>query len=415
MNPSDVKIALISPPQTHLSDPSRAEPLGLMYMEGVLRNMGFDVELADMSFDSVLPAADIYGFSASTVNFSQVLVYTRQVGEAYTIIGGPHVSALPLDASRFFDAVVMGPGEYAIQNVLNDFAKGLRGYIYRKAIADIDTIPIPPRPIWNRIRYGSFEDARGTASIITSRGCPFQCAFCASNAVWGRHVHYRSVDNVVKEIQYLKESYEIGCFKFVDDIFTLNKARFKVFSDVLSTLNIKWFCETRVDSIDDAVLDQMVKSGCTTINLGVESVDDLVLEKIQKKQNADMIRKAVERIHSKGLRVKMYLIYGLPFEPSDIVQRTKAFIEETSPEYVSLFTFTPYPGTDIWNDPDKYNIKTIDKDFDRYQHSLGEKEAEQNWLPSIEYHNRTREMMRDERNELKRFTMDWNMKRKNHD
>jgi radical SAM superfamily enzyme YgiQ (UPF0313 family) len=104
----------------------------------------------------------------------------------------------------------------------------------------------------------------------------------------------------------------------------------------------------------------------------------------------------------------VYIIYGLPFEPVDIVLKTKNFIMDTNPDYVSLFTFTPYPGTDIWNNPSKYSIKSIDMNFDRYQHSVGEKEEEMDWLPCIEYHDRTKEKMREERNNLKRFTMIWN-------
>lgn len=415
MTIQDFKVVLVSPDQTHLSDPRRAEPLGLMYLEGVLHDLGIEVSMVDLSFTSDIPKADVYGFSSSTVNFLQTVRYAEQVKPAYTIIGGSHVSAVPKDALKSFDAVVTGPGELALLDVLEDFQKGIKGRIYKKHIADIDSIPIPPRFIWNRICYNSFEDENATASIITSRGCPFSCSFCASNAIWGRHVSFRSVENVMQEIQYLKDTYGIQSFKFVDDIFTLDKSRFRIFSKELSTLNIKWFCETRVDSIDDVILDQMVASGCTTINLGVESVCDNVLIKIQKKQTILMVKEAIKKIHSKGLKVKVYLIYGLPFESADIVSRTKEFITDTNPDYVSLFTFTPYPGTDVWNNPSKYGIKNIDCNFEKYQHSVGAKIEERSWLSSIEYYDRTKEKMRVERNDLKRFTMNWNeSKRKNH-
>jgi len=194
----------------------------------------------------------------------------------------------------------------------------------------------------------------------------------------------------------------------VDDIFTLNKTRFLEFSKALIDLNVKWFCEARVDSIDDTILDQMVKTGCTTVNLGIESVEDKVLEKIKKKQTVAMAKEAIQKIHARHMKVKIYLIYGLPFESKDIVQKTMDFIRETKPDYVSLFTITPYPGTDMWDTPERYNIKHIDTDFNRYQHSIGGKKEELDWLPSIEYYDRTKEHLRYERNILKKFTMSWN-------
>lgn len=403
-----MKVVLISPPQNYLTDPLRAEPLGLMYIEGVFRSLGIDVELIDMSFETNIPKADIYGFSTSTVNFLQATEYAKQVSPAYTIIGGPHPSALPEEAQRYFNAVVIGPGESTISDILHDYAGERKGGIYRKELIDINEIPIPPRPILDKIHYNTFEGEEKSASIITSRGCPFRCSFCASNAIWGRKVKFRSIENVVIEIEYLKSKYDIHCFKFVDDIFTLNKERFKQFSDVLATLNIKWFCEARVDSIDDAILDQMVSTGCTSIDLGVESVDDIVLQKNQKNQTVAVIKQAIKKAQAKHLRVKLYLIYGLPFEPPDIVQKTIDFIQETNPDYASLFTLTPYPGTDIYNNPKKYNVKWMGLDFSKYQHSVGQKQGESEWLPCIEYFDRSREFMREERNRIKDFTLMWN-------
>ena len=110
--------------------------------------------------------------------------------------------------------------------------------------------------------------------------------------------------------------------------------------------------------------------------------------------------------------MKTYLVYGLPFEPKDIVQQTIEFVEETDPDYVSLFTLVPYPGTDIWDNPQKYNVKSINKDFNTYQHSVGNTPEELTWLPVVEYKDRTREQMREERNLLKKYVLERN-KRKN--
>lgn len=410
-NVRNIKIALVSPSRNFLSNPLMAEPLGLMYIEGVLRKLGVDVEMVDMSFDIDLPEADIYGFSASTVNFPQAVEYAKQVGDAYTIIGGPHSSALPEEAKEFFDAVVVGPGENAIVKILDDFSNNKKGCIYEEPIGNIDLIPIPPRTILERIKYNVFPGAPISASVLTSRGCPYRCAFCASNTIWGRRVYYHSVERVVEEIRYLRDKFDIKHFKFVDDTFTLNSSRFKRFSKAISKLDVKWLCDTRVNAVSDEVLDQMIDGGCAYVDLGIESVSDIVLDKVQKKQSSIKMKNAIAKIKSRGLKVKLYIIYGLPFETEDIVRQTIDFIEETDPDHVSLFTLVPYPGTDIWINPQKYNVKRIITDFGRYQHSVGGIEEELSWLPSIEYFDRSRERMREERNILKKFTIEWNRKK----
>ena len=88
------------------------------------------------------------------------------------------------------------------------------------------------------------------------------------------------------------------------------------------------------------------------------------------------------------------------------------FIEEVNPDFVSLFTFVPYPGTDIYEHPEKYNIKWMDSDFSRYQHSIGQIQEEQDWLPCVEYFDREREKLREERNQIKNFTILWNEQKK---
>ena len=152
----------------------------------------------------------------------------------------------------------------------------------------------------------------------------------------------------------------------------------------------------------------MVRNGCECVNLGVESVDDIVLKGIHKGITSFEMKEAISKIKSKGLKIKIYLICGLPFEPENIVQQTIDFIKETEPDLVSIFTFVPYPGTDVWLNPQNYNIRKVSTDFSKYQHSIGEKENEFSELPNVEYNNRSREEVRDQRNILKEFSMDWN-------
>jgi len=404
----DIVVALVSPSRRFLSDPSMAEPLGLMYVEGVLLELGVKVEMVDMSFDTTLPEADIYGFSASTIQYPEAVEYARSVGGAYTIIGGPHASALPAEANRDFDAVVVGAGEKAVVKVLQDFRGKRKGGIFREPMRDLSSVPIPPRTILGRLRYNVFGKTPRSATAITSRGCPYNCAFCSSRTVWGRGVVDHSIEWVTREIAYLRERYGVRRIKFVDDTLTLNKPRLRLLAKALLPLDVRWFCEVRADTLDDEILDLMIEAGCTSVDIGVESVDDTVLLNISKKEDSDTMKRAIVKAKSRGLKVKLYLISGLPFEPRNIVQKTIDFIEETDPDAVSVFTLVPYPGTDIWNNPDKYNIKKITTDFPAYLHSIGDSEEERARLPNVEYCDRSREQIRDERNALKKFALAWN-------
>ena len=404
---NQLKVVLVSPPN-FMSDPLMAEPLGLMYIEGSLRELGVEVEMVDMSFDKELPDGDIYCFTACTVNYLWVVECAKKVKPAYTVLGGSHASALPYRATQYFDAVVVGSGDAVISEVIQDCIKGVKGEVYKKSVRDINDIPIPPRLILERVVYRAFGDETKSATVITSRACPFKCSFCSSATVWGRKVQYRSVGSIVEEVEYLRDRFGIRHIKFVDDIFNLDKSRFRRVSEALSGLGVKWFGEMRVDSVDDKSLDQLVKSGCMMVDLGVESVDDGVLAGIQKNQTCEISRRAIAKVKSRGIKVKAYFIYGLPFEPPDIVERTIDFVEETQPDIISIFTLVPYPGTDIWNNPNQYGIKNLDVNFNRYQHAVGESEDERKWYPVIEYHDRSREQMREERNALKWFAMQWN-------
>jgi len=405
-----MKAILIAPSNNFFLNPLIAEPLGLMYIEAVLKQMGIEVEVIDTSFESKIPEGDLYCFSAATIHYPQILELSKNIN-GYKVIGGPHASALPMEVKKHFDAVVVGPGTSAIIDVIKDFNANKRGGVFRSPVSDINSIPLAPRSILYKHKYTPFPNAPISASLITSMGCPYKCSFCASNTIWGRKVFNYSVDKVITEIKYLKSTFGINHFKFVDDTLTLNKRRFKEISNALIPLDVKWICNTRIDAIDDEILDQMINSGCDYVDLGVESVDDDVLDKINKHQKIEDVERAIEKIKSKNLKVKVYLIYGLPFEPEDIVQKTIDFIEKNEPDHVSLFTLVPYPGTDICDNYEKYNIKKIYDDFNVYQHSVGGKKSELEWLPSIEYNDRSREFMRDERNTLKLYADNWNNRR----
>jgi len=415
-----MKIVLINPSQKILSDPIISEPIGLMYIESALIYAGFDVEMVDLSFDKHIPEdGDIYGFTSPTVLYPSVVESAKGINKP-KIIGGPHASALPEMCALDFDAVVVGPGETSVLKAIDDILKGKTGGIYRDELPDdINMIQMPIRRIRERIKYHPlkntsifFGDDSVSAAIITSRGCVYDCSFCSSKCIWGRHVKQRSINNVLSEVDYLKSHFGIRSLSFMDDNFTLNRKYFKNISNELNRMNVFWRFHTRANQIDNEVLDVLESSGNTEVFIGLESCDDFVLDKINKKQKVLEVFNIVKNIKKRGLKFGFYIISGLPFEPPNIVDKTIDFIQTTNPDSVTIFTFVPLPGSDIWDNPSKYNIKSIDFDFSKYQTAVGDTEEERSRFHVVEYNDRSKEDLRYNRNRLKMFAMNWNNNKK---
>jgi len=401
-----MKVTLINPNQNFLIDKSMSEPLGLMYIEEVLLNKGVEVNFVDLSFDKIIPDADMYCFTSSTASIKDVIKIAGTL-DGYKVLGGPHASALPTDSLNHFDAVVVGAGDKAILDIVDDFNNKQSGGIFKREVKKEDIL-IPSRPILNRLVYTVTEPFVRSATVMSSRGCPNRCSFCASNVIWGRHVTFFDIESVIIEIKYLRDKFNIYNFKFIDDVFTLNKDRFLNLAGRLNKLGIAWTCNTRVDLLDVDIVDSMKKGGCTCIDLGVESIEDRVLKGIHKHQTVQNCVDAIELIKSKNIKVKVYIVSGLPFESDKIVQNTIEFIKKTNPDQVMLYTLIPYPGTDIWNNPDKYNVTELLKDFSLYRHYIGRDEKELTTMFNLSYKDKSFDELRNNRNKLKRFCNKWN-------
>lgn len=402
-----MKVVLVNPPQRFLSNPRAAEPLGLMCIEGALRYLGVDVQTIDLSCtpEAELPPADVYGFTAVTPAYRTAVELARQVRPAYTVLGGPHASAVPNAARVEFDAVVVGPGEGALRSILSDAAGPRHGGIFQNT--EVVGHLKPARVLWERIEYQVLPGRR-SASIMSARGCPFDCSYCASSTIWSRRLHSRPVQHVIEEVEELRDRYGIRTIKFIDDTFTVPKSRFFELADALMKTGVHWLCGTRTDAVDDDVLAHLAAAGCTQVDFGVESVDDAVLKRINKRATVAQAREAIATAKRHGLAVRIFLIYGLPDEPEDIVERTIRFVQETQPAFVAVYTCTPYPGCALWRFPQHFGIEWIEPNYDAYCHSVGDVFGEGERPLPIRYRGRSPECMRLERNRLRTFAREWN-------
>jgi anaerobic magnesium-protoporphyrin IX monomethyl ester cyclase len=289
------------------------------------------------------------------------------------VLGGPAATTctdLILD-DRNVDFAVRGEGEMtmrellrALQDPKSDFHSihGLsfrdqNGFVHndrRGLIEDISSLPRPARDILlyaDKLPMDMFKRMMG--EMITSRGCPYACAFCANYSVWGsRKARMRTAEDVVDEIRYLRDTYSVEDFTFWDDLFTMSRQRvFSICNLLLERkLHIRWICLVRVDTIDEELLELMKRAGCVQVQMGVESGSDRILKRMNKGITVEQIRQAALMLKRTEMPWHCFLLIGIPGETREEMQATMRLIPELRPNAVELSVFAPYAGSPLYED-----------------------------------------------------------------
>jgi anaerobic magnesium-protoporphyrin IX monomethyl ester cyclase len=405
MKPKYNKVVIIIPPSPWLISDTDLPPLGPLYVASYLREFGSEVQVCDLSGleekDWKIPIGDIYGVGGASPNFVYIKAIVARLKarepDKPVVVGGVHATVLPYHVldNTLADACVVGEGEITMREVM---AKGLNqsvnGLLFkngksvvvttdRHMFQDVDDFGIPDYDSIDFYRYAKSQtfkyllgDCR-EGMILSARGCPFDCVFCASPKLWKRKVRYRSVGHVIGEVELLRDKYGVELIYFVDDTFVLNQARVLELCSKLKQTSIKWHCLNRVDKADEKVLATMKKSGCVGVVYGFESGDNTMLERINKWTTIEQGYKAIEATKKVGLKVRGQLMVGLPGETDESVENTAKFIRSAKDvDTFGVHVFQPYPGCYVWSNPDKYSF-SIDKetDFSRF-HTIGKPGAE---------------------------------------
>ncbi|MFC1906259.1 B12-binding domain-containing radical SAM protein [Chloroflexota bacterium] len=286
------------------------------------------------------------------------------------VVGGAHPTLDPEGTfTEEFDYVVRGEGELTFLELADGCPEEeIKGLSFKKNgriihnesrlfIDNLDSLPFPCRD-----SFLNDADTLNVGYITTGRGCTFACSYCASPRLWQRKVRFRSVMNIINELEYIKKTSNPPVIHFVDDAFTLNMPRAKeICRQIINKqLNINWIADTRVDCLDEELVSLMKEAGCTRMKIGVESGSDRILEVIKKGINREKIRKGVEIIKTQGLPLTVYLMAGFPGETDADLEQTIEFAKELEVDYYSLSICTPYYGTQIWSELEKSGNK-IDK------------------------------------------------------
>lgn len=292
---------------------------------------------------------DLIGFTSYTPTMSFVNYVSRMIKSKYNVpivLGGPHPTCLPelsLNESGA-DFVIQGEGEISMLELIDNLSR--RNIIYKgKQIVNLNELPFPARHLLNKEDY--YKEAFGY--IITSRGCPFSCIFCASHKIWGRKVRFRSIGKIVDEVVDVQDRYELDTFRFTDDLFPTSYNRMKRFADELESRGrkIEFRCGSRVDTISSDILKELKRAGCYEISFGIESGSQRILNLIDKRITLKKIKETVKMTKEMDIGVIAFFMIGHPTETIEDIRKTISLIEELDVDRTHLNLVVTLPGTEL--------------------------------------------------------------------
>ncbi len=320
---------------------------------------------------------DIIGISLMSPQFDQA-VYTAKLAkkinpECITVLGGVHPTVLPRQCleSEYVDFVSVGEGEIYFVDLVKEISKLKAGQKYDfstvkstwwkndkgKIVANprgdfIQNLDLLPYPIRDYEKKSEYDFMVSRVSVLSGRGCPFRCRFCARKPMWGNKVRLRSPESVVDEIEFVYKKYGCRFVMFEDDTFTMNWPRVKKTLEMIKErgLKIKYTVQTRVTHVHDDLLKLLKETGCTNIAIGVESGNQWILDRIKKDITLDEVRTAVKKIQNNGMLVSSFFIIGYPWETKEMIQDTENFIKELGSDITHLYMLIPLPGSVLYDE-----------------------------------------------------------------
>jgi anaerobic magnesium-protoporphyrin IX monomethyl ester cyclase len=400
-----MRIALVQPPPRSEYDRhwARFPSLGIAYIASSLRAAGHTIDLLDgklagLTVDDIVAGVraqppDLVGITCMTVEYPRAVEIARRIKDHHpgvpVVVGGAHVNAVgrqALEEGDGFDYACVGEGEHLACELADALERDvdpstIPGLVSRRGDELVAAAPRPPPADYDALPFPAWDLFRpvDTLPLITHRGCPFKCVFCSHNS--GFKPRYRTPANVLDEVEQILERYRPTRIRIEDETFGLHMGRTKAILDGIISRGIhehvQFSAQTRVDRIDEEFIRLLKTANFETLELGVETGNPEVLERIKKGITLEQVEHAVTLAKRHGLRVWCKFILGHPDETHETIRDTIDFIAKINPHKLSVSIMTPFPGTPIhemalrgeggyrflsgsWEDFDKYSSGVLE-------------------------------------------------------
>jgi radical SAM superfamily enzyme YgiQ (UPF0313 family) len=328
--------------------------LGLLTLAGMTPEAHECVyhEVQDLSQLAELPREfDLVAISSFSAQIKDAYRLADQYRAAGTrvVLGGLHVTAVPDEAARHADAVVVGEGESVWRDVVRDAD---RGQLQPRYVAAGDfPLADAPMPRFDLLEVSKYN----RLTVQTSRGCPLRCAFCASSVLLTAKYKQKPVEKVLAEIDRIRELWRRPFIEFADDNALVNRHYWKQLLPELAKRKLRWFAETDLSVHEDEQLLRLMRdSGCAQVLIGFESpleagLHGLELKRDWKRKHWQEARRAIERIQSFGIGVNGCFILGIDGQGPEIFDEVIRYVAETELADVQITIQTPFPGTPLYD------------------------------------------------------------------
>lgn len=361
-------------------------PLGLLSIAAWLERHQIEVEIIDCYATPLTQQElveevcrrkpDVAAFSCTTSSFLEgnrnAEAIKAQNSQIITVFGGAHactMGAQLLDLFPAIDYLVLGEGEQTMLELIQARFQNLAnipGVAYREPngqanqsatrelIANLDDLPFPAYHLLpgfpQKYKLPLFSSPTSpNSSIISSRGCPYQCSYC-DRSVFSRGFRFNSPEYILEHVAMLNRNYGIQHVFFYDDLFTFDRKRIAHFCALKEKMGIKvtYNCIARLEHIDAELLVLLKKSGCWQVNFGIESGDPEILKQHRKFYGLDEVERKLQMVKDAGLRVKGLFMIGLPGEDEKAIRRTIDYALSLPLDEINVTKFTPFPGAPVF-------------------------------------------------------------------
>jgi len=377
-------------------------PLGLAYIASYLlqNNKDLEIKVLDTGVAStketnsfLTERFDVVGFSVTSRSYRKAVSIARTLRSAHDnvkiVFGGPHASIMLAEilAEPAIDFGVYGEGEITSdelvkclkeagpRNPTREELEVIDGLIFRdgtetvvnrsrEQIRDLDKLPFPAYSLFPMERYA------GKHAMMTSRGCPFSCAFCASSAIWSKKWRARSAESVIDEVRYVLRTYGYRPIEFHDDTFNSNLSRVHEICEgfVKGSIKVPWAVRGfRADRVDSRVARDMRQADCVNVALGIESANPVMLERMGKKETIDQISNGIEVLVSAGIDVLGQFMIGNPGETLETVRESIEFARRSGLTRAVFGMAVPFPKTTLWDYVIEHGKFLVEPDCTRFE------------------------------------------------